>query len=132
MAYSQDLPAAARRHLMAAESLERPGGRRDVAGYLYGLAAECAIKALMVEAGMRPTAERQRDDPFYTHFPELRTILRDRLQGRKGTLLNFVNDDRFMNQWDVSMRYSSGREIKDAWIDSWRGQARQAIASIGT
>ena len=136
MAYSNDFPAAARRHYAAAEHLNvQPPGRRDVAGYLYGIAAECAIKAMMVDAGMRPSAtdKRTKGDPFYEHFPELRTLLRESMQGRKGTpLIAFIGNDAFLNNWSTRMRYSSGKEIDLRWVDSWREQARQAVASIGT
>ena len=73
MAYSTNMPASARRHLIAADRLNA-GARRDVAGYLYGIAAECAIKAMMIDAGYRPLIDR-RNDLFFLHFPELRTAL---------------------------------------------------------
>src|SRR5271165_4857767 len=64
MAFAIDMPAAARRHLLAADTLVQ-GPRRDVAGYLYGIAAECAIKAMMIDAGLRPSAgSPRREDPF--------------------------------------------------------------------
>jgi hypothetical protein len=45
MAFTNKLPKAAYRHLEAADMLcADPGRRKDVAGYLYGIAAECAIK----------------------------------------------------------------------------------------
>jgi hypothetical protein len=45
MAYSVDLRAAARRHLDAAQKLLKER-REDVAAYLFGTAAECAIKEM--------------------------------------------------------------------------------------
>src|SRR3954469_24895949 len=106
MSYNTNLPAAARRHVEAADALaDTP--RRDVAGYLYGIAAECAVKAIMTSI---PRARL--DDAFYAHFPELRTILRDVLQGRSAMPLSlFINDDSFLNNWNVAMRYSDGRQI---------------------
>ena len=75
MTFEIDMGMASRRHLEAADELAK-GVRRDVAGYLYGIAAECAFKAMMREAGLRPLAkEKQRNDPFFAHFPELRTML---------------------------------------------------------
>ena len=74
--FNTDWGKAAFRHQEAAETLN-VGRRRDVAGYLYGLAAECAIKKLMLASGMRPSASRNGDDPFYAHFSRLKTILRD-------------------------------------------------------
>ena len=75
MAYEHDMPAAAHRHLDAGTKLEK-NGRRDVAGYLFGLAAECAVKAM---AARIPAARC--DEIFYAHFPELRTLVRDKAQG---------------------------------------------------
>lgn len=117
---------------MAAEILVAPKGRKDVAGYLFGIAAECAVKAMMIDAGLPPASDR-RGDPFYEHFPGLRTSLRDTLQGRRGTpLIKFINDDAFMNNWSTDMRYSNGKDIDDRWIKKWADQARQVVASIGT
>ncbi len=45
MAFTPHMPTAARRHLEAAEILFGHGSRLDVSGYLYGIAAECAVKA---------------------------------------------------------------------------------------
>ena len=133
MAYAFDMRAAAYRHLEAAEELA-DGKRRDVAGYLYGIAAECGIKAMMHDINIRPlpNAER-REDPFYTHFPELRTMLRSRLAGRLAApLLHFISSDAFMNQWSTDMRYSHGHDVTEAWVSAWRAQARQVVSSIGT
>jgi|SRR5208283_1950307 len=133
MAFAIDMPAAARRHLLAADTLVQ-GPRRDVAGYLYGIAAECAIKAMMIDAGLRPSAgSPRREDPFLAHFPELRTMLRDALWRRRGTpLISFIQSDSFLQQWSIRMRYSHGKDIEERWITAWAQQAHQAVASIGT
>jgi hypothetical protein len=128
MAFTPNLPAAARRHLMAADELADSGARRDVAGYLYGLAAECAVKAMMENI---PLARRQ--EAFYAHFPELRTLLRDALQGRSARPLSaFINDDRFLNNWHVSMRYADGQQVLEQWVTAWREQARRAVSAVGS
>ncbi len=123
MAYGSDLPSAARRHLHAAEVLDE-NKRRDVAGYLYGIAAECAVKAIAI-------GQLRQDDWHLKHFPDLRTLLRDGIYGRKLAVLSqFINDDSFMNNWDVKMRYASGKEILDRWVDDWKRQARQVVSKI--
>lgn len=135
MPYDIDYEAAARRHFDAAERLAaEPGHRRDVAGYLYGISVECAVKTMMREAGLQPLKpEDRREDPFYAHFPELRTLLRDSAQGRRcATLIRFIDNDRLMNRWDTAMRYSHGKDIRDDWIANWQKQARDAIAHMGT
>ncbi len=131
MTFSPNMPASARRHLHAAEALHT-GPRRDVAGYLYGIAAECAIKAIMIEAGLRPTGDR-RNDPFYLHFPQLRTSLLDNIAGRRATpLTNFIADGSFLSHWATDMRYCKGDEVLEKWVALWSEQARQAVSSIGT
>lgn len=132
MAFVVDFPAAARRHLEAANIVLNQ--KRDVAGYLFGIAAECAIKAMMLDANIRPKGpDLRREDPFYAHFPELRTMLRDMQLGRKGKpLMDYIEDGSFMNNWSTDMRYSSGREVQEHWVIAWAEQARQAVASIGT
>lgn len=133
MSYTPNLPVAAGRHLAAAEELAG-GTCRRVAGYLYGIAAECAIKAMMLQVGLTPLpGEQRRADPFYAHFPELRTLLRDRLAGRRDALLlRFIKDDSFLHHWDTEMRYCAGAEIQDSWITDWQTHARNAHAAMGT
>jgi hypothetical protein len=133
MAFTLDMAGAARRHLLAADILAQRE-RRDVAGYLYGIAAECAIKAMMLEAGMgRPTDLPEKNNPLFVHFPELRTMLRDSSVNRRAMVLSkFVKNDAFMNNWSIRIRYAARSEIDDRWISKWAEQAHQAVASIGT
>ncbi|XXF77157.1 HEPN domain-containing protein [Myxococcaceae bacterium GXIMD 01537] len=127
MAFTPNMTAAARRNLEAADALAE-GARRDVAGYLYGIAAECAIKAMMANVPLT-----RRDDAFFAHFPELRTLLRDSIQGRSAKpLAAFINDDRFLNNWDVKMRYADARQILERWVVEWRDQARRAVSAMGS
>jgi hypothetical protein len=134
MAYKPNLPASARRHLESADALYEQERHRSVAGYLYGIAAECALKAMMQEAGLRPLGnDKRKDDPFYAHFPELKTRLRDSQLGRGAApLRRFIEDSRFMSQWDTDMRYCKGDEIKHEWVEYWRDQARDSVSAIGT
>lgn len=135
MPYPPDIPAAARRHLSAADTLNTPQGRPDVAGYLYGIAAECAIKAMMLETHLwpAPNPASRAGNPYFEHFPNLRTILRDSLEGRRGMpLAKFINDDSFMNNWSTSMRYAKGSSVNPAWVSDWADQAKDAVGAIGT
>lgn len=134
MAYTPDMPNAARRNLLAANLLYSEKTRMDVAGYLYGIAAECALKAMMQDAGFRPLdLENRKADPFFAHFPGLRTMLKDSLHGRKSaTLRRKIENDNFFSQWDIQMRYCKGSDIKDSWIDTWKEQANDIVSCIGT
>ncbi|WP_258593176.1 hypothetical protein [Mesorhizobium sp. AR07] len=118
--YPTNMRAAAHRHLNAGNELSNTH-RKDVAGYLFGIAAECALKSLMQSLGIKPLAREYRwNDPFYAHFKELKTLIRDHSEGRKHhDLLKYANDGRFMEHWDVTMRYSDGKLIEDAWVTLW-------------
>lgn len=132
MAYEPNMHAAARRHLEAADILF-DGTRSDVAGYLYGIAAECAVKAMMLDDQMRPSSGNRRDDPFFAHFPELRTMLLDQQWGRRAAILRrFIDDPSFLQEWDTSMRYCKESDIQARWISRWKEQAHNIIACIGT
>jgi hypothetical protein len=125
------MKAAAYRHLNAADALNT-GHRRDVAGYLYGLSAECAIKAMMLDVGLKPAANKN-TDPFYLHFPQLLTALRDNMAGRRGAVLaGLISNDSFFSHWAIDMRYSKGDEILASWVDNWSVQARNAVGALGT
>lgn len=129
--YKIDLENAAERHYVASEHLYPEASHKGVAGYLYGIAAECAIKALMSHSGLRPLEDKDRRvDPFYAHFPALKTLLRNRIQGRHSqTLLRFI-DNSFMQEWDVAMRYAKASSVSHTRVDAWRMQARSAIEAM--
>jgi hypothetical protein len=132
--YNPNMKASAYRHLEAAKRLYGGGNRKDVAGYLYGVAAECAVKAMMLDCGMRPGEGRSKDDPFFAHFPQLRTMLLDLgLNGRRSvSIRSLILHASFMQYWSTDMRYCDGKEIEPDWIERWADQARQAISAIGT
>lgn len=135
MQYPPDMPAAARRHLSAADALNSPQGRSDVAGYLYGIAAECAIKAMMLDTHLWPVPNPsdRAGSPYFEHFPRLRTMLRDALEGRQGTpLVQFIGNDAFMSNWSTNMRYAKGTSVNPDWINNWAAQAKDAVGAIGT
>jgi hypothetical protein len=81
------------------------------------------------------SAEHNKKAIEYAHFPELRTMLRDALQGRHRNvklLSTFIFNDSFMNGWHISMRYADARQIRDEWVKAWQGQAKDAVNAMGT
>lgn len=129
--YPRDLPASAHRHLVAADRLVATD-RTDVAGYLYGWAAESALKQIMFDSGMRELGyDRRRDDPFYAHFEALREMLKDRAAGRRADIIRrFVDDPRTMQFWATNMRYSNGRGVRPEWVAKWQTTARLLVAEM--
>jgi hypothetical protein len=130
--YARDMRATAYRHLEAAVHLYKATDRQDVAGYLFGIAAECALKQIMLDSGMRPlAADKRRDDPFYVHFEDLKTLLRDTSEGRRRSdLITLANDSSFMQNWDITMRYSHGKDIDPRWIDKWLRDAKNVVGMM--
>lgn len=136
MGYSTNMQEAAHRHMDAAEELQAltaPGRQPRcgaVAGYLYGLAGEMAIKQLLHSSTIRKKKDRK-DDPYYAHFPKLRDLVMDRVSGRKAAQLNkLVNNPRLFQFWDVGMRYAPTAEITAERIRLWRRQARQLMDAM--
>jgi hypothetical protein len=139
MAYSQDMRKAARRHLTAAQVLyERDGpgeqpGCKAVAGYLFGLAGELAVKELMRISGMNPLplAER-RDDPFFAHFPVLKTMLSTATGRRAGELRKFSEDPQLFQNWDIAIRYAPTNDVDANWVEKWKASAALLIERMET
>lgn len=126
MAYNIDMIGAARRHLDAADKLARDC-REDVAGYLYGIAAECAVKAM---AQKLPCARQK--VILMAHFPELRTLLREALTGRTAMpLQRILENDAYLNEWEIRVRYAPSTEVRKKPLDRWAEQARQTVNMMG-
>lgn len=138
MAYRTDLLNSARRHFRAANELNDVAsagsqpGCKAVAGYLFGLSGELAVKAMMRDSGMKPLPQEARyDDPFYAHFPELKSRLKDTVSGRReGELRKIAESTSLFQNWDTQMRYAPTDDIKDAWIAAWRTSAEDLIVQM--
>ena len=138
MAYSHDYQISARRHLKAADVLyalntggAQPGAKA-VAGYLYGLAGELAVKQMMTQSGMRPLPDGQRrNDPFYKHFPDLKSLLLTEAAGRRsGELLTVARTARIFQEWSTDMRYAPTHEVSTRRVDRWQDDAKKLIGQM--
>lgn len=83
------------------------------------------MKEIMRDSGMRPLpADQRREDPFYAHLPQLKTMLRNSAYGRRaGELRKWSEDDNFMREWDTDMRYAPAKDIERADIQRWHTHA---------
>ena len=125
------MAVAARRNLDAAIKLESEN-RELVASYLFGIAAECAIKAMLLELGLQNPKQRM-DDPRYAHFPELLTLLRDQTSGRRsGALTRYIQNPRFFQGWSIIIRYCDGKNVPSSHVKLWSQQARDVVGLMGT
>jgi hypothetical protein len=137
MAYTRNLAKSARRHLAAANSLyddtkpQTAQGNKAVAGYLFGLAGELALKQIMLKMGMKePQESEKRGHPMYAHFPELKTRLRDIISGRRSAELRKYTESQWFREWDVEMRYAPTTEIHEGWTTLWKSQAEELVAEM--
>jgi hypothetical protein len=138
MPYGKDFSTSAKRHLRAADELHRltsggsQPGCRAVAGYLFGLSGELAVKAIMRESGMVPlAADSRREDPFYAHFPALKSRLLDTVAGRRsGELRRIAEMSALFQNWDTDMRYAPTGHIEVAWVESWKVSAHDLVDKI--
>lgn len=137
MAYGKDLRGSARRHLKAATELDvvnsagAQPGCRAVAGYLYGLAGELAVKEMMRNSGMTPLPpSERRADPYFAHFPELKSLLRDTAQGRRsGELLEIAKSNDFQH-WNTNMRYAPTANLSPGWLTAWKESACELVEKM--
>lgn len=126
--FTSNMTKAANRNWAAAERLrnsEAPD--RTTAGYLYGFAAECAIKALYREI---PWTTDSRDGPVYAHFPRLKDTLRDAISGRGAARLARFTNQHFMEGWAIDIRYSDGQRPDETTLVRWRMDADSARAEL--
>jgi len=126
--FKSNMTKAAHRNWSAAERLrnaEVPD--RTTAGYLYGIAAECAIKALYRDISWTTDS---RDGPVYAHFPQLKSRLRDAISGRGASQLARFTEQQYMEGWAIEIRYSDGALPDAVTLDRWRAHADVARAAL--
>ncbi|MBB3771498.1 hypothetical protein FHS55_002097 [Angulomicrobium tetraedrale] len=126
--FTPNMTKAAHRNWAAAERLMNTvPPDRTTAGYLYGIAAECAIKALFRELSWTTDSK---DGPVYAHFPGLKSKLRDEIAGRGAAPLVRFTDQHYMEGWAITVRYSDGTRPDAATLERWRGHADEARAAL--
>ncbi len=119
---------AAHRNWAAAERLRNAVALdRTTAGYLYGISAECAIKALYQKISWTTDSK---DGPVYAHFPHIKAKLRDSISGRGAAQLVPFTGQHYMEGWDIKIRYSDGACPDAATLERWRENANEARAAL--
>lgn len=112
---------AAHRHFEDAELLRRET-RLDNAGHHYGVAGECAVKAVCIEeVGSRPT---KHFDPVASQ--DLRSAAIAHLSGHKGQRILTVLPQLF-GGWSVHDRYSATGHVTSAQVEQWRTDAQHVL-----
>jgi hypothetical protein len=138
MSYSQNYKSAARRTLKSAQILfddtssDNQHDSKAVAGYLFGLAGELAVKDIMLKSGMQELhRSKRRECPFYSHFPNLKSRLIENIKSRRmAELLKIAKSSQLFQFWDTDMRYAPAREIKISWVNAWKTSAEQLFKEM--
>jgi hypothetical protein len=126
--FASNMTKAAHRNWAAAERLmNAQAPDRTTAGYLYGIAAECAIKALYRNISWTTDSK---DGPVFAHFPDIKAKLRDSISGRGAAQLVRFTDQRYMEGWAINIRYSDGARPDAATLEKWRDHADEARAAL--
>lgn len=98
--------------------------RHGTACHLYGLAAECSIKAFI------QTQPGDRQAP-HKHLPDLIDDARRLLGGRtRAHLLNVISAPGFMAGWSIGNRYWSDACFTAAQCAKYRADSRKVLACI--
>jgi hypothetical protein len=144
----QDFTSAAKRHFWDADYLHKDG-RLPTADHLYGFAAECAIKSLLlrftdVTMEPRPGEEKPSSKPWAEHpdhpedpaklieFGHVNELIREiklLARGRTGAPLHSALDSdlRAFKKWNVKYRYYDDGYAQTETVDRRRNAARNIL-----
>ena len=125
MAHSADFANAHVRHWRDAELLFQ-AGRWANADQLYGLSAECGLKAVMVADGLPIDTASPKYRKYWKHVDTLWDIFRTFVQGsRTGRLLHHLPQPNPFASWSVEHRYANGVHFDRQSVDPHRTAARR-------
>ena len=120
-----DFPNAHVRHWRDAEYLF-DAGRWANADQLYGLSAECGLKAVMVADGLPVDALGSPRDNYKEHVNILWDIFHTFVQGRRtGHLLGHLPQSNPFTSWRVANRYANDVHFDRTTVASHRTAARR-------
>jgi len=120
----EDFVSSAERHFEDGEMLLQVS-RLDNAGHLFGVAGECAVKAVCVEeSGARPAKHFDN-----TSSKDLRSFALPNLIGRKGQRIIMLLPNLFAG-WSIGQRYVTTGATTSAQAQRWRDDARAVLDAL--
>lgn len=131
-----DYVEAARRHQADADFLQTHH-RIANAGQLYGFAAECGLKALLIACGVTPDAsgEIPSRHRFRQHVP----VLHDRIVAeghlipdgqRAGQYLGSLASTGPLSDWSIDHRYWRAAALPLSSVLAWKSVAEEILAMV--
>lgn len=126
-----DFLDAHRRHWNDAELLYQRA-RWANADHLYGLSAECGLKAIMVHRGWVPVDQHgDPETPYRTHidklWDEFLTLANGRLESRYVVLLSPTNPFR---DWRIGQRYAHETRIRVEMVKAHQRGAEEVRSLV--
>jgi len=112
------------RHKMDADTLfinQRLGN----AGQLYGLAAECGLKVLMIEFGMQMNNEAPVDNNDKVHADKVWSRYQIYQSGYVNGSNYALSDNNPFSSWSIHQRYWSDNDIDQLDIEMFKNGATQ-------
>ena len=130
---SADFCDAAERHREDAEHLFNDN-RLANADHLFGLSAECALKAVMLGLKMNLTSSGKPEDPYAVHIDKLWTKFITFANNRNGahyvSLLPGIGNP--FDDWNVEQRYDHRSNITSIVVEKHRQAATETKRVLDT
>lgn len=101
------------------------------ADQLYGLSAECGLKAVMQELGMPVDATGRPEAKYRKHVNELWPIFHDFAKGRDGAhYLAMLPDGSPFANWTIEDRYANRSDFHGADVELHRAASREIVRMV--
>jgi hypothetical protein len=128
---SRDFRDAAMRHHEDAEHLFS-AGRLPNSDHLFGLAAECSIKAVMESLGMKTNRKgAPMDYAHKAHMPQQWAAFQSFASGTLGSrYLSFLNHENPFLIWDVEQRYWKRQPFTQCRVRKHRDASNLCITCL--
>ena len=129
--YPADYADAHRRHWEGAELLFKNSHWAN-ADYLYGLSAECGLKAIMRKLGMKVDAKGRPEELRYRkHMPDLWSIFENFARRHSGaTYLTMLENSALFKDWWIGNRYAKQSCFECANVAPHRDAADQVSKAV--
>lgn len=130
---SVDFGDAHKRHIDDAERLW-DAARYPNADHLFGLAAECGLKALMLQLGMKPDSRGVPPAKDRLHINQLTSRYLSYMRGPQARNKCYqlpwnATTDPFVD-WDVSQRYEQSSSFQPSVVGKHRDGARRVAGMV--
>lgn len=136
--YSDAYIDAARRHSDDANFLFKHS-RLASADHLFGLAAECALKAVMANLGMEMDSDRPSDPKYIVHINKLWNLFFTFAEGRDAAQITAAlgpeadepnESSNPFHDWDISQRYHHRSSFAASTVERHRAGADRSMKAL--